>query len=570
MARRREGPPEVEVSSDPERLAAVRAAAAVSSPPARPSVPFSRLIELLSRVNLTPEELAPQLGEATARDRERLRALAIGEDGASGGTRANAALVERALGDATAAARLEATLRSPELALKALGELVRNHRLAAPLLADARVAAALLAIEAGPDDAASARAAQLRLLADPLAELPPGTVERLARAARSAPDREDAEAATGVLARLVVRGIEGERAAAALALLRLVADPPAFLAGSSRTHKAGLAARLAGVDAAPILEALAQDADAAVAGEAVAGLARFRGREVLGELLSRLDDSKQLPAAAAAIGRVMSGSGDRAVVARLTQVAAVRTDGPAGAAIAGALLRIGGPLARATVVGLVRRLYPRDRQKALWALEGGDLERALERAIEAGLLRGRPDEALRARVRAEAWAPIEDAVDELWALLHRERAVLSYDAETSYPPRHERLLGYAAAASRGLFAPEAAQQEGSPEGVEHGEPAYRLSFVSGGRAYRVACRNYGDYYDSMAVLAAVHRALADLGRDERFVTIGIGGQDAHLLFGVPDAVRRFCECAFIPLEQDRAAWEREREALKQRHAAGLP
>ena len=549
---------------EPAVLSQLRSAA--EQPSATPSVPFSRLLDFLNRVNLHAAELRPQLKEATAADRERLQSLARGDAGASGGSRANAALLLGALGEAEAPAALARTLSSqqPGMARDALAELVRNFALARPLLGEAAVASAWGELEAGPDLAVTARAVQLRLLEDPLAELGPGRLDRLAEASRGEADGDAVRAAVDTLRQIVRRGREGESALAAEALLRRVTTT-----AGERSLDVGLASRHAGPSALAGLQSLLS-ADPVLAQEALYGVARLEGRAVVPLLLERLPDPKQRRGAVEALGIALAGSQDQAAVARIADACLQQRDGSVAAACAHALLQIGGRHACATAVGLLERMYPRDRQKALWALEGIQLDDAITWALEAGLIERRPSERDWSRLRAISWGSLENDVDALWALLHDSAAVLVYDAEGSYPPQHERLVGYAAAASRGRFTPEAVLQTGSPEGVEHEQPAYRLAFISGERAYSVACRNFGDYYDSAAVFAAVHRALADLGCEERFVPLGIGGQDAHLLFGIPEAVHSFCAHTFTSLERDREQWEHTLEGLKTRFAVGLP
>jgi hypothetical protein len=569
MPRRKRDAPVVDVSSDPAEIERIRTAAAAADPPdssGLPRVPLGRLINLLQRVRLDERDMARTLDEATEEHRSRLRAMSAGEEGATGGARANATILLGLLGEPDASARLATLLSAADLdaCSAALAELVRNFGLARPLLADPAVAAAIDAAMDRPP--ASIPALQLRLLRDPLAEVPAPVVRSIFAAGAASTDRDTAEAARSILHQVLRRGrAEEARMAALLLLQRAVTLPP----GSSRSHDVAVASRAAGPEALDALEALAAGADPEPAGEAMHALARLKGREVLPRVVPRLDDPKQRGRAADAIGLLLAGTGDVTMIRRLTELAVAESDLRNAAAMAQALVRISGPLARATALGLVSRLYSHDRQRLLWALQGVTLTQAIEAAVETGLVPSPPDEQEWSSLRATSWADAEDGVAQLWALLHHRKVLLVYDAETSYPPRHQRLLMAAADMTHGLLAPEAAMQTGSPEGIEQGEPAYRLSFLSDGRAYQVACRQHGDYYDSEAVLAAVHRALADKGREERFVPIGVGGQDAHLIFGRPDAVHAFCDRVFIPYG-DRERNESVVQALKDRLAVGLP
>jgi hypothetical protein len=568
MPRRKRDAPVVDVSSDAAEIARIREAAASADPPEAsglPRVALGRLIDLLDRVMFDEREMARTLGEATEEHRSRLRAKSAGEGGATGGARANATILLGLLGEPDAGARLTTLLSVADLDVfqAALAELVRNFRLARTLLIEPTVAAAIDSSMSRPP--ASIRALQIRLLLDPLAEVPAPVVQSTFAAGAASTDRETAEAARSVLHQVLRRGHPAEARVAALLLLQSAVPLPP---GSSRSHDVWAAARAAGPEALDSLEALSAGADPEPAREALHALARLRGREVLPRVVPRLDDPKQRGRAADAIGMLFAGTVDATMIRRLTEVALADTDARNAAALAQALVRISGRLARATAVGLVSRLYSNDRQRLLWALEGITLTKAVEAAAETGLVASPPDEQEWSYLRSTTWADSEDDVALLWTLLHHRKAVFVFDVETSYPPRHQRLVTEAAAMTRGLLAPEAAMQTGSPEGIEQGQPAYRLSFLSEGRAYQVSCRQNGDYYDSEAVLAAVHRALADKGREERFVPIGIGGQDAHFIFGPPDAVHAFCDRVFIPYG-DRERNESVVHALKDRLGVGL-
>ena len=119
--------------------------------------------------------------------------------------------------------------------------------------------------------------------------------------------------------------------------------------------------------------------------------------------------------------------------------------------------------------------------KALWALCGVTLEDAVAEALDAGLIQHAPDQREWERLRAESWSMEEIGVAAFSACLHDQRALCVYDAEGSYRPQHDRLVLRLAEATRGRLSPEAVLQEGSPEGLEHGAPAYRLSLVVRGR-----------------------------------------------------------------------------------------
>jgi hypothetical protein len=560
--------PVVEVSIDAGAVEAQRSAATV--PKSDPmDVPLDRLIPLLSRVMLETPRHVRKMRESTPEQRERLRAMATGEDGSSSGARANAALLLGAIDETLGARPLAATLREADAAsvVPALVELVRNQAFARTLVTQAPVAAALRDWEDSPDPLVQLTLTWWQLANDPLARIPPTTVERMEEWLTTNTDRDVNERVHAVLRMLVARPSTDAAPAAAHALLK---GAVSSTQGQQRAWSVQVGARGADGRSLDILEQLAAGDDPSIAAEALHALARLRGTDMAPRLMQRLSDAIRQPRIAEALGLALEGSGDRETVARLAEVALEDRERRASSAIGLALLHIGGPLARSTAVGLLPAMFEQDRQRAEWILSGLTLADALQAAVDAGLIDRLPGETDLARLAISSGRTVADPVGAFWAVLHEQQAVLTYDAEGSYPPEHDRVVGWAAAASRGLFRPEAVRQTGSPEGRQHDELAYELSFVHDERLYRIGCRFSNDYYDSAAVFEVVHRALADAGHEERFVPLAIGGQVAYLFFGRPDAVRRFCERVRVPLQEERRRRDDAVDRWKELLAMGLP
>ena len=131
-------------------------------------------------------------------------------------------------------------------------------------------------------------------------------------------------------------------------------------------------------------------------------------------------------------------------------------------------------------------------------------------------------------------------------------AVIMFDAETGeIPCRHDKLIRQFAATSRGLFDPSGVLEQfefPSPDQVQDGE--YTLSFVHDGRLYTGQLQNNGDWYDVERVVAMVNRALADAGREERFLPLVPEDQTAAFVFGDPALLKPVAEEFHLPLGDD--------------------
>ncbi len=124
------------------------------------------------------------------------------------------------------------------------------------------------------------------------------------------------------------------------------------------------------------------------------------------------------------------------------------------------------------------------------------------------------------------------------ALLEAARRFASFDVETGTTPnRHDRLLLDLAQASAGRLRPEAAHERYVTTQPDADTGDYTVQFIHGRSLYRFRPEDLGDWYDLDAVLAAIHRALADAGIAERFVPLASEGQVAELVFANPERLR---------------------------------
>jgi len=128
------------------------------------------------------------------------------------------------------------------------------------------------------------------------------------------------------------------------------------------------------------------------------------------------------------------------------------------------------------------------------------------------------------------------------ALFSAAGRFLTFDVETGMSPnRHDLLLREFAQASAGKFRLEAPledyqESQAYAKGGRRAKPdqgRYRVQFVHQDRLYKFEPNDLGDWYDVVAVVSAIHRALGDAGAEERFIALESGGQDAGFIFAKP-------------------------------------
>jgi hypothetical protein len=285
--------------------------------------------------------------------------------------------------------------------------------------------------------------------------------------------------------------------------------------------------------------------------------------------LDRLDGgrAKRLPVAlkdpelrsyaAEALAEVSKDTQDDRAVNQLKD-AAVGEERPAVlAAIAGALLDVGGDEARSAATGLVDRLEPAARTTILWRANGWNAVSVMDQVVAAGLL----DESAYCQALEDLEVDENDAEEadgSLLAVMWEADILLAFDVETGMLPcRHDQLLRDFANSSRGIFTPESVSQQWHQQNPEDFEADYTLQFVFDGRLYRVRIRNQGDWYDVERLVLAINRALRDAGHPERFYALAVGGQVAQFVFATPVAAETLSTELHLPIDEklDRAMRE---------------
>lgn len=165
-------------------------------------------------------------------------------------------------------------------------------------------------------------------------------------------------------------------------------------------------------------------------------------------------------------------------------------------------------------------------------------------------------EKLREVDSAEELSPLEFmAVADKLALVN----VKGYE----YPARHDLLLEEFAKASGGLFNPEAALEryhsnlpeepkddsDGPGQWVPAGAGDYEVQFIHREKLYRFAPKDQARWTDIRAVLAAIHKALADAGVSERFVPHAESGEIGLFMFANPVALKNASREIDLPLKE---------------------
>lgn len=281
-------------------------------------------------------------------------------------------------------------------------------------------------------------------------------------------------------------------------------------------------------------------------------------------LLAALDDPKLRSYAAAALGEMAEDSKDRRIVKRLKTAAADEDRTNVLAAIAQALLEVGGDEARTTAIALAGRLEPSARMTVLWKANGWNAASVMDKIVGTGVL---DEPAYRKALKDLGVEPDggRDGDGSLLGVLWTAKVFLAFDVETGMLPcRHDQLLLDFARSSRGIFTPEAVCQQWHQRDSEDFGADYTLQFIFDGRLYRVRLRNQDDWYDVERLVLAVNRALQDAGHAERFHVLSGGGQIAEFVFATPEAAEKLARDVYLPVDQDLDQAIREGKEFEQR------
>ena len=141
--------------------------------------------------------------------------------------------------------------------------------------------------------------------------------------------------------------------------------------------------------------------------------------------------------------------------------------------------------------------------------------------------------------------------DGVSGFLSKANRYYAFDTETGMlPNRHDLLIAELASNSAGKFQPEAVFENFTPDSPDSETGKYQVQFIHGGRLYRFAPADLGDWYDVGAVLTAIHCPFEDSGSSERFNLLASDGQTATIVFADPAALSRTAAELHLDLSDD--------------------
>lgn len=271
--------------------------------------------------------------------------------------------------------------------------------------------------------------------------------------------------------------------------------------------------------------------------------------------------------AASVLGDKLAGTEDAEAVRKLSGSLQQTDSEETIAAVCESLIEIGGKQAREVAARWADRAGPWQRMDLTWKLNGWTLDSVKPIVVASGFMT--EDEYHRAKQSLEREGEEGHPESDLMGLLYVAERMLVFDVETGeIPCRHDQLLQEFAAISDGVFAPKNVSQEWrNRKGEEDFEADYTLRFVYGYRLYEVHLQNLGDWYDVERLVTAVNMALAQAGREERYIPLHSDGQIAHFVFGKQKAISSLAESLKLPVDDDltramRSGKEFEERVLK--------
>lgn len=282
-------------------------------------------------------------------------------------------------------------------------------------------------------------------------------------------------------------------------------------------------------------EVLSRSSDRHLRGLALECLARLRGQHARATLLDHVNDEKLTPSAVNGLGVALRGTGDANAIAAIVHAAATQPD-TLRIDCASAIASIGGPEASSAA----REIKQTDEDP------NATRQRALAHLERLALVDPRVIEHVRASSTDET-GPVPQVA---FNVLGECGLTVAFDVETGVIPcRHDLLIESLAKGSRGAFRPEACTEDLLQTEPEDPDPVNLVRFVHAQRLYTFEARYLEDWYDVPATVAAIHRALADAGRQERFIALDPEGQIATFIFG-PPTLLNFLEEFDLPVTAD--------------------
>jgi hypothetical protein len=233
------------------------------------------------------------------------------------------------------------------------------------------------------------------------------------------------------------------------------------------------------------------------------------------------DDNAKWRAAAGVARTVFGGSQNSDAAKAFGAIDPGKAPGDV-AALVDLLLSIGGPFATTRARSLVQQLPPDRRGAWMRRLNAPDPTTVLAELKRGGIVTDVELDTLAPRI-----AEGEGREDQVFVVLEAADVLVLFDAESDeVPAPYGPLLQLFKDVSRGVFEPEAVQQtftSGEDAGADN---EYMVQFIHGERLYTFFPSDLRDWYDVDVVVEACNMALADAGREERFLCAENDGQCA--------------------------------------------
>lgn len=209
-----------------------------------------------------------------------------------------------------------------------------------------------------------------------------------------------------------------------------------------------------------------------------------------------------------------------------------------GAAGAGLLAELGG------------QLGPYDVMRLSWLAEGITPRAAAERLVAAGAVPPPSDARLQEVERQ--WHADRDAGRVVISLLDKAGRMAWFDTEAGrVTPDYLHLMTHFLVIGRGIFEADTFSQS-----VDQASGASQVRFRYAGKEHTFTAQDMGDWYDVPSVLAGLNRALASVGRPERFIPVNTGDQTTAVTLVPETPFRQLAQELRLPLEEDAGAGSR--------------
>jgi len=306
----------------------------------------------------------------------------------------------------------------------------------------------------------------------------------------------------------------------------------------------------------PLFEELIKHSNPSVANQALATIARIKGKTSFNLLMQSLDDHRLRSKAVRLIGQLGHSSQDPRLVSALSAlIESVTSTGVLQGSslslfgIGDALLGIGGPVAEEAARKLLSCTGGLDRWALGCRINGWDTPSIAGRLEELGVL---PLLPLGQEDSTAAEYEDEDERHLAWEMicLLTQRGVFSgFDVESDRSPdHHDELLMELSRLTEGQFTPEACLQlQDDPSDDRDCRTTHKVQFIFRERLYRFEVTDGGDYWDFHAVLSAANAALADHQLAKRMNYVSMG--DLGILLAPPEAVARARDEGLLPRDE---------------------